>query len=168
MLIVLVSMSIVAALTRPERGPRNDVEVNVPAEEFGLPVKTVNIVKPYSATELQKNVAFDRFEIHRAVALGLNAGDEVMSIGKGVVIKIDRNMVDGNVITIEHADGVRSTYGSLADGLKVAVGDNVIKGTVLGHGGTTSARGADLGVHVRFSIEKNGDLIDPGTIVKLT
>ena len=169
MAVILVAIAIVASLTKPNNGDL-ELEVNTPKIEWGMPVEKQNIevIKPYSATQLQENTAFQRWEIHKAIDIKLTETDKVVSILKGVVVSVTKGMVDGHVVIIEHEGGMRSIYGSLSDDIKVKTGDAVEKGAHIGYGGTSSSKEADMGVHLHFAIEKDGNAVDPNGYIKFS
>lgn len=107
--------------------------------------------------------AFDRPDApwlsgHRGVDLAGSAGDRVLAAADGVVAFA--GMVAGKgVISIEHADGIRTTYepviGSLEAGTQVHKGE-VIGTLTLGHGLTPALHwGARVG----------RDYLDPVTLI---
>ena len=66
---------------------------------------------------------------HRGVDIALATGDNVLAAGDGVVIYAGR-LNDRSVISIEHADGIRTTYEPVTP--SVAKGDKVTAGQVIG------------------------------------
>jgi murein DD-endopeptidase MepM/ murein hydrolase activator NlpD len=82
----------------------------------------------------------------------------------GVVIEsADTDGPAGTCVAIDHGDGLVSRYFHLERGsLRVAAGDAVREGTVLGWMGKT---GRATGEHLHFQIEKVGEPIDPMSLL---
>ncbi|MBR5950272.1 MAG: M23 family metallopeptidase [Actinomycetaceae bacterium] len=66
---------------------------------------------------------------HRGVDISLEAGSEVLAAGDGVVIYAGK-LNDRSLISIEHADGIRTTYEPVSP--SVTKGDKVSAGQVIG------------------------------------
>jgi murein DD-endopeptidase MepM/ murein hydrolase activator NlpD len=63
----------------------------------------------------------------------------------------------GEVIVIEHADGLRSVYAHLQK-RSVKAGDVVTAGQLIGH---TGATGRVTGPHLHLEVHRNGVKLDP-------
>jgi murein DD-endopeptidase MepM/ murein hydrolase activator NlpD len=63
----------------------------------------------------------------------------------------------GNMVEIDHGNGVTTRYGHLSK-IDVTVGQVVSKGTVLGRTGST---GRSTGPHLHYEVRVDGDAIDP-------
>ncbi|MGO1590828.1 MAG: M23 family metallopeptidase [Ancrocorticia sp.] len=66
---------------------------------------------------------------HRGVDLGMREGQEVLAAGTGTVVYSGR-LNDRNVISIEHHNGLRTTYEPVAPSVKK--GDSVARGQPIG------------------------------------
>jgi murein DD-endopeptidase MepM/ murein hydrolase activator NlpD len=64
----------------------------------------------------------------------------------------------GYYVSIDHGNGISTTYGHMAEPPYVAVGQAVNKGDVIGPVGST---GVSTGPHVHFIVEVNGSTVDP-------
>ena len=67
----------------------------------------------------------------------------------------------GTIVTFDHGDGYHATYANLQARPTVEAGDSVTAGQVIGAVGTTAAAEAARGPHLHFSVEKDGDVVDP-------
>ena len=103
----------------------------------------------------------DPFTSMPAMHKGLDfAGDEdapVVATGAGVVTWADSRFGYGNLVEIDHGDGVVTRYGHNKS-LLVDVGDIVTKGQAIGKMGST---GRSTGPHVHYEVLKRGKQIDP-------
>jgi murein DD-endopeptidase MepM/ murein hydrolase activator NlpD len=95
--------------------------------------------------------------MHKGVDFAGKAGTGVIATGAGIVTWSGERSGYGNLIEIDHGNGLRTRYGH-NDVLKVEVGDVVTKGQVLALLGST---GRSTGVHVHYEVLKNGRQVDP-------
>ena len=95
--------------------------------------------------------------MHKGVDFAGKAGTGVIATGAGVVTWSGKRSGYGNLIEIDHGNGLRTRYGH-NDKLKVQVGDVVTKGQVVASLGST---GRSTGVHVHYEVLKNGRQVDP-------
>ena len=108
--------------------------------------------------------AFDRPDApwlsgHRGVDLAGSAGDPVLAAGDGVVAFA--GIVAGKaVVSIDHADGIRTTYEPVTSSLKA--GDQVVGGEVIG----TLTLGHGLVPPVHLGAKVGQDYLDPVTLIR--
>ena len=157
--------------------PPPDTTTNVPIEDektpvsnepivYCLPMNNASVIKDFSNTELQFNQTLNRWEAHFSIDL-MSVDTEVMSIYNGKVTSIENDFLMGNIITIEHGDGLVSVYASLDENIKVAVGDSVTAGQLIGYAGVTASSEAADGAHLDFSMLLNGEEVDPNNYLAL-
>ena len=77
----------------------------------------------------------------------------------GTVTRVEEDATLGNVIEIEHANGIVTQYSSVKD-VKVEVGDKVKQGQELAMAGQ-SLFNEEAGTHVHFEIRKDGVAVNP-------
>ncbi|WP_191556627.1 M23 family metallopeptidase [Metabacillus idriensis] len=112
------------------------------------------ITSPYQATE-----PF-RTHPHNGIDISFPTGTPLHSVNSGVVDKVvnygDKDLGLGVFVKLKNGD--TAIYGHMKD-VSVQKGDQVNKGTMLGHSGNT---GHSTGPHLHFA-ERNssGDFIDP-------
>lgn len=94
---------------------------------------------------------------HRGIDIMSSSGSEVHSSGSGKVIRSGYDADFGNVITVDHGYGYRTTYAHMSE-LFVRAGEIVKKGQVIGRVGTT---GKSTGPHLHFEIRLNGVPVNP-------
>jgi murein DD-endopeptidase MepM/ murein hydrolase activator NlpD len=96
-------------------------------------------------------------DFHAGLDLAAPRGTPVRAAASGTVEFSGRRGDAGNLVEIAHADGTRTRYAHL-DSRKVAQGDTVHVGQVLGAVGST---GRSTGPHLHFAVERAGETIDP-------
>jgi murein DD-endopeptidase MepM/ murein hydrolase activator NlpD len=97
---------------------------------------------------------------HQGVDLPAPMGSGIYATAPGTV-SISHSDKGGNIVTVQHADGITSRYMHLGD-VKVADGDQVTPDTVLGTVGMT---GRSTGPHVHWEMLKDGKPVDPETLL---
>lgn len=94
---------------------------------------------------------------HGGLDIAAPRGTPVLSLAQGRVVRSDWSSSFGNVVEIEHADGVRSRYAH-QDRLDVRVGDQVEAGEQIGAVGST---GRSTGDHLHLEVHVKGRAVDP-------
>lgn len=98
---------------------------------------------------------------HRGVDIKAAKGAPVKASGDGVVVEATTRLTGkesyGTTVVIDHGHGLVSRYAHL-DSYKVAIGQEVKKGDVIGAVGET---GLVTGPHLHFEILKNGRPVEP-------
>ncbi|SHG08676.1 Murein DD-endopeptidase MepM and murein hydrolase activator NlpD, contain LysM domain [Kaistia soli DSM 19436] len=79
------------------------------------------------------------------------------AVAAGRVIAAEWNGGYGNMVDVDHGNGVVTRYGHLAS-ISVRVGDNVAAGGKIGRVGST---GRSTGPHLHYEIRVDGEAIDP-------
>lgn len=120
--------------------------------DYRLPVDAP-VVRPFAPPS-------DRFGAgHRGVDLAAPPGVTVHAAERGTIAHAGP-VVDITWVVVEHRDGIRTSYGPLAD-LDVGVGDDVERGDALGRlaDGHHGDAEADVGLHL--GARRGDDYIDP-------
>lgn len=98
----------------------------------------------------------DRDEVvfNTGVALAALADTPVLAVGAGTVAFAGVDAVYGNLVVVNHADGLQTRYANLAQ-MNVAVGQTVRQGTRLGQ---VAPRAEDTDSFLFFEVRLNSDL----------
>ncbi len=120
----------------------------------GNPAKGAPLSSPFGART-------DPFLGHAAMHSGLDfkasTGTEVRAAADGKVIDAGRNGGYGNMVEIDHGNGIATRYAHLSK-IKVSTGDKITRGTVIGEVGST---GRSTGPHLHYEVRKHGKAVDP-------
>jgi murein DD-endopeptidase MepM/ murein hydrolase activator NlpD len=81
----------------------------------------------------------------------------VEAANSGKVLFAERNGIYGNMVVIDHGQGIASLYGHLSD-ILVQKGQEIVKGDIIGHTGQTGLAGGD---HLHVSILVQGVFVNP-------
>jgi len=95
--------------------------------------------------------------MHTGLDFKAESGAIVRAAGRGRVVLAEWSGAYGNMVEVEHAQGVTTRYAHLS-AIGVAVGQEVRPGTVLGRVGST---GRSTGAHLHFETRLNGEAVDP-------
>jgi murein DD-endopeptidase MepM/ murein hydrolase activator NlpD len=98
---------------------------------------------------------------HAGIDLPSRLGAAVMATAPGIVRTAGWAGGYGNLVEIEHADGVRTRYGHLSR-LDVFPSEHVEQGQVIGEVGST---GHSTGPHLHYEVRIGGMAVDPLTFV---
>jgi stage II sporulation protein Q len=146
-------------------------EVNSAVENFAMPAAdsdAVSVIRKFyekDATAAEQEAALvsynNTYEPSKGIDLAKEDGKEfeVAASLSGTVTKAEKDPLLGNVIEIEHKDGVTTVYQSLAS-MTVAAGDEVEQNEIIGQAGKSLIQEQD-GVHVHFEIRKDGTAVNP-------
>lgn len=100
---------------------------------------------------------FGRLALHAGIDFRAATGTEIRSTGAGTVVVAGRNGGYGNMVEIDHGNGLTTRYAHLSRVL-VKVGDHIEASTTVGLSGTT---GRSTGPHLHYEVRRNGKAIDP-------
>ena len=128
--------------------------------------ESVKIVKNYYSVsddeETQQNsIIFyeNTYMPSSGISYGNDTDFDVIAILDGKVVEVKEDDILGNIITIEHDNGIISSYQSVTD-IKVKVDDMVKQGDILAKSFTSNIS-SDLGNHLYFELMINGVNVDP-------
>jgi murein DD-endopeptidase MepM/ murein hydrolase activator NlpD len=94
---------------------------------------------------------------HHGVDIAAERGEPVKAASAGTVIRAEASGNYGNLVVVDHGDGVETRYAHLEE-IKVQPGDRLEAGQALG---TVGDSGRATGTHLHFEVRKDGQAIDP-------
>jgi len=134
-------------------------------EEVSMPVLG-NTILPYS---MDTTIYFKTLGLYRCnpgMLLQAPVGTDVVSIWHGQVTDIQDSKEYGKLVTVNLGSGYEMIYGQLQD-VRVSVGEEVYKDTILGTVAEPTAYYQEEGPHVFFEVKKDGTPINPLDILQL-
>jgi murein DD-endopeptidase MepM/ murein hydrolase activator NlpD len=148
------------------------LEWNEPAEPA---LRLKSTIEAPRAARLDRLIISSRFGLrsdpiqrterhHAGIDLPDGWGSPVMATGPGVVRISGWVRGYGNLVEIEHADGVRTRYGHLSR-LNVVPSERVTQGQIIGQVGST---GRSTGPHLHYEVRVNGIAVDPLRFISRT
>ncbi len=84
---------------------------------------------------------------------------EVLAAMSGTVIRAEQVPVVGNIIEIQHENGLSTVYQSVTD-IQVQQGDEIQQGDLIAQAGRSELE-KDLGIHLHFEVWENGQPVNP-------
>lgn len=118
-----------------------------PASGFVLPVNGV----------LTSGFGLRWGRLHAGIDIGAPFGTPISAVAAGVVIHSGWLGGYGNLVVVDHGDGLATAYGH-QQRIYVSVGDAIPQGATLGEVGST---GFSFGPHLHFEVRVNGVARDP-------
>ena len=96
-------------------------------------------------------------ENHPGMDIDGEKGDPVVASANGVVVKAGLNGGYGNLIELDHGNGMTTRYGHLSE-IEVEVGEQVTRGQEIGKVGST---GRSTGPHLHYEVRIDGEAVNP-------
>ena len=97
------------------------------------------------------------YEYHEGQDIDAMMGTPVVATASGTVTMACPQNGYGNVVYIDHGNGLSTRYGHLSQ-INVAVGQNIARGDVLGSVGST---GRSTGPHLHYEVRINNEPVNP-------
>jgi murein DD-endopeptidase MepM/ murein hydrolase activator NlpD len=133
----------------PSSRGQDDLPVSWPLTERGFVTQVL----------LEANAAE---AVHPGIDIAIPAGSYIRASGGGMVRDAAEDPVYGNYLVVEHSQGYRSLYAH-ASMLFAKPGDVVRKNEVIALSGSS---GRSTAPHLHFEIQRDGEPVDPLTMVK--
>ena len=123
-----------------------------------IPLENLTIARTGATTGKKINPFFKTFASHTGIDLMAPYGTDVIATGGGVVVEVlKQNKGLGNMVIIDHGDGLRTTYAHLSD-IYVAINQRVKRGKVIGRVGNS---GTSFSTSLHYEVRKGGRALDP-------
>lgn len=100
---------------------------------------------------------FNRPALHAGIDFRSDIGAPVRASGAGRVITAGYSGGYGNMVEIDHGQGITSRYGHMSR-ITVSEGDTVSIGEKIGEAGNT---GRSTGPHLHYEVRREGNAVDP-------
>lgn len=142
----------------PDDG-QQDVPVVTKPIEFVMPVVSTSI-KDYSMDTLVFSQTNKQWECHNGVDFFADNGETVTAVLDGVVESVNEDILMGNVVTIDHGNGLKTVYANMGT-MGVKTGDSVKQGDSIGTVGNSGLIEVSDGDHLHFATTVNGAYVDP-------
>ena len=123
------------------------------------------IINNFSNGELVKSKTLNVWKTHDGVDIAGTLNEKVKSMTSGEITKIYEDQMMGACVIIEHGKGYEGYYCNLSKDIPVSEGQKVSAGTIIGMVGDTAESEISESPHLHFAIKKNGEWIDPITVI---
>ena len=118
------------------------------------------IIGGYLTDALSYNSALGQWQTHEGLDIAALPGEAVLACGDGTVSDAYKDALWGNVIVVDHPDGLRSVYANLNTLNLVEIGQSVKAGEVIGSVGRSAACESDLDWHLHFEVRRGENAIN--------
>ena len=146
-----------------EKLPVVNTEVKINRPYIDTEVKVTKNFYDYleNSKEQEQSLIYYEGTYMQSSGIAYSKGDsfDVVSILDGTVKEVKEDLTLGNVITIEHENGITSVYQSVGD-INIKVNDAVTKGQVIAKSSTSNIS-TELGNHLYFELIIDGICVDP-------
>lgn len=148
---------ITTELTIAKANIEEDVDKKI--EILGSTVNGVTLTKPISGTITSRYGAISRIRssAHTGLDIANSTGTPIKAAAAGTVKKAEYSGAYGNLVIVEHENGVETYYAHCSK-IYVEVGDEVTIDTTIAAVGST---GNSTGPHLHFEIRIDGNTINP-------
>ena len=123
------------------------------------------IVMPFSMDKLVYDTTLEQYRINNNICIAAPSGTQVHVAAEGIVKEVTQTKESGNTVVVDHGNGWVTTYSQLQDGILVSVGDVVKASDIIGGVADPSIYSVLLGSHLQFEITKDGQAMDPNTLL---
>ena len=96
-------------------------------------------------------------EMHQGLDIGALYGSAIRAPANGRVVFADRQAAYGNLIVVDHGNGITTRYGHLSR-FEARVGNQLRKGDLIGYVGST---GRSTGPHLHYEVRLNDRPVNP-------
>ena len=168
LLVIFLAVAIIVTSALSEPKVEKTIPTNAGVITFSSPVLNGTILKGYSDKELQYNKTLNVWEIHKGIDFAADIGTDVLAAYDGVVTSVSTNLLAGTVVEIDHGNGLKTTYGSLDSNVPVSVGQNVLRGDIIGKASNTATAETSTEGEVHFEVWKDGNLVDPSSYLDIS
>ena len=129
---------------------------------FALPVDGI----PGKAFETDipvYSITMNDYRAHTGVDISASVGTKVLASSSGHIARIWSDPMMGRSVTIDHGDGIYTTYQNLSEDIAegIEVGGTVEMGQVIGFVGDSALVEIAEEPHVHLEMKINGDYVDP-------
>lgn len=140
-----------------ETSSKTESVTSKPSFNYTMPVEG-KILKMPSEAELQYSKTYLDMRLHKGIDIACKNGTPVNACADGTVLSIEESQTLGTTVTIDHGANITVKYSAI-EKPKVAVGDTVKMGDVIGNATTVPSECKDEN-HIHIEILRNGKYVD--------
>lgn len=162
--VVLVAVALTLSLTfgLRDKTPADDdyrpvVVPPAPVISFVAPLGECAVMKAAALNRLVYNETLKQWRTHNGVDFEAAKGSDVLCVCDGTVSAVESTILEGVVVTVQHAEGYVSIYKGL-EAAAVEAGESVSAGTKLGTVGTMMCE-QNRGAHLHLEMKKDGKYV---------
>ncbi len=150
--------------TEPEKPDDKDPDEptggdNVDPNPYVAPVSLASYSMEYG--DIYKNETMGWIYRHYAIDFAADEGADVFSMAAGTVTNVSYSKELGNLVTVDHGNGIVSCYKFIEPAAGLGIGQKVAKGEKIG--AVSAAYGSEKkdGTHLHFEVKENNKNVNP-------
>ena len=147
--------------------PVDDEPTDGPKVAFISPIEDVKTCS-VEYFKIYENTTLDKWYYHKAVDYAAPAGSDVRAMADGQVVKISLSDKLGNLVVVQNADGVQSTYRFVEPVDSLKEGATVKQGDVIARVAEAYGTEANDGTHLHLEMTLDGKSVDPTNYIDVT
>lgn len=156
-----------------EKPPQETAQVNNPtaqelkfSEEDGLgwPLSG-NVVKNYSDDKLVYFETLGQFKTNPCIFIAGEKGSPIVAAANGIITEVKKEDKTGHTLVMDIGGGYTLTYGQIGE-VCVKIGDYVEAGQELAKLATVTKYYRLEGDHLYFRVQKDGQNVNPMTLIR--
>lgn len=141
----------------PSAAPKaTDIAGRLKAKALDWPIRAAHRISSPFGTRVHP--ILKRRMFHNGIDLAAPTGTAIHAPGDGVIVRISEDRISGRVVSIDHGDGITTTYAHLHGVPGVPVGTPIRRGQRFATVGTT---GRSTGPHLHYMVLVDGNVVDP-------
>lgn len=127
---------------------------------FTMPVQG-SIITAYSGDQPVYDKTMNDWRVHDGVDIAATEGAPVKACASGTVADVKVDDILGQMVIIDHGNGLQSIYANLTNQVTVKKGQSVETGDAIGCVGDTAQGESAIASHLHFAMTRNGVFINP-------
>lgn len=124
-----------------------------------------NVILPYSMDTTVYYSTLKSYKCNPGMLIAGEEGASVFAAYEGVVSSVTDTNEYGTVVTVDMGNGYQATYGQVMN-VRVQEGETVSKAQVIAEVGPVSSYYTEEGTHLYFKMTKDGEPINPLTLIQ--
>jgi murein DD-endopeptidase MepM/ murein hydrolase activator NlpD len=158
---LVIAAVVTASLTLTGGTPDPDIPIDNTPVTMRNPLDEFTVGKEFADDRLLWCPTLKLYETNLGIDFEADMGAKVHAVLDGTVESVSVSALEGIVIVINHGEGVRSIYKSLAENTEVTTGQAVKRGDVIGYVGNTMITKVKQGPLLHFAVTVNGNFVNP-------
>lgn len=148
--------------SKPASADTEDVSASKSLRYFVMPA-VGSVSKDFQVDVPVYSLTMNDYRAHTGVDIAAAIGSDVVAASSGTVCKIWNDPLMGRCVTIDHGDGIYTSYMNLAEELarSVEVGGKVSMGQSIGAVGESAIIEVAEEPHLHLEMKVNGVYVDP-------
>lgn len=129
-------------------------------QKFIMPVMG-SVTFEYAKDKMVYSKTLEEWRTHSGIDIGGTKGANVKAVSDGIVSEIKTDPRYGNIVVIDHLNGIKTLYANLTSCDNVNPNQRIKQGEILGTIGDSASFESDEQSHLHFEVFKNNNIVNP-------